>query len=275
VSGEAGANTGARTLVWVDRKGTQTPIVGVPPRAYQYPRLSHDESLVALTIGDQEQDISILSLARRTLTKVTFGPAIDLQATWYPSDDRILFSSTRFGPANLFSQRVDGTGTVERLTESPDNQLTTTMSRDGKYVVLLEQHGGTGNDLMLLTLEPSAAGSGSAPAPSTDKGLKPKALIQSTATEAHPEISPDGHWLAYMSNATGQQQIVVQPFPDLNGRWEVSTDGGASYPILIAELSGHAKPARIPGGRVLCGRRLRYGGQRKSGVSGFLRLLFR
>jgi serine/threonine-protein kinase len=57
--------------------------------------------------------------------------------------------------------------------------------------------------------------------------------------ETNPEISPDGHWLAYQSDESGQGEVYVRPYPDVNtGRWQISTGGGT-------------RPAWNPNGREL------------------------
>ena len=229
IPGGANVTGSDRTLVWVDRSGKEAPVPGIRPRAYQYPRLSRDSTRVALSVADQEADIHIFHFGRQTLTQVTFGPAVDLQGIWLPDNERILFSSTRAGPANLYVQRADGAGQTQRITDSTANQLTTTISPDGRSVVLLEQHAGTGNDLALLRLDTrlenanASARGGKVPA---ELKLKTEPFIATSYTEAHPELSPDGRYLAFMSNDTGQQQVYVVPFPDRNGRWLISQDGG-------------------------------------------------
>ena len=65
-----------RTLVWVDREGRETPLK-TPARAYVYPRLSPDGTRAAVDTRDQENDIWILDLARETLTRLTFGRALE------------------------------------------------------------------------------------------------------------------------------------------------------------------------------------------------------
>ena len=102
-----------RTLVWVDRQGQETPIAA-PPRAYHYPRIAPDGTRVALYRIDQENDIWLWDLARQTLTRVTFDAAADSYPVWTPDGRRLLFSSERAGPRNLFGQAADGTGAVER-----------------------------------------------------------------------------------------------------------------------------------------------------------------
>jgi serine/threonine-protein kinase len=215
-----------RSLVWVNRAGQETPITGVPKRSYQYPRLSPDNSRVALSIDDQEQDIWVLDLAVQTLTRATFSPGLDAMAAWYPDGQRFLFASGRDGVPNLYAQRADGTGAAERITKSDVPQFIPTLSPDGTLVVALEQRAGTGNDLVLVRLGGATGGSRGSGATSPGE-LKSEPLVATQFTEALPEISPDGRWLAYVSNDSGTPQIIVQPFPQVSGgRWQVSTEGG-------------------------------------------------
>ena len=144
--------------MWVDRSGQETAVSGAPRRAYQYPHLSHDNSRVALTIEDQDRDIWVFDVGVQTITRATFAPALDGMPVWYPDDARLLFVSARDGTPNLYSQRADGTGTVERLTKTTSPQFVPAISPDGASVVAPEQRTGTGNDLVLIRLrEPAAA----------------------------------------------------------------------------------------------------------------------
>ena len=117
------------------------------------------------------------------------------------------------GPSNLFWQAADGTGPVERLTESPNEQSPHAFSPDGTRLLIREERTEpTGADLALLTLEGER---------------RVETLVQTTFTERNGEISPDGRWLAYQSDESGQFEIYVRPFPDADrGRWQMSTGGG-------------------------------------------------
>jgi serine/threonine-protein kinase len=199
------------TLVWVDRQGREQPIKA-PPRAYTYPRISPDGTKVAVYIFDQENDIWIWDLTRETLTRLTFDSRLDRMPLWTPDGRRIVFSSQRGGGDNLFWQAADGTGPVERLTESPNAQFPTSFSPDGTRLVFRDQTPDGASDIGVLALEG-----------------EPRAtpLMQTAYAEWNPELSPDGRWIAYQSNESGREEIYVRPFPKVEaGRWQVSTRGG-------------------------------------------------
>jgi len=205
-----------RSLVWVDRTGREEPLAA-PARAYQYLRLSPDGTRVALDIRDQDQDIWIWAFAGQTLTRLTFDAAQNLFPTWTTDGRRIVFTSSRTGNANLYSQLADGTGTVSRLTDSPYTHVPASVSPRGDALLFNETTPQTSSDLLLLPFAPDAVPPNGAAQP----------LMRTMAAEANGEISPDGRWLAYQSNETGRDEIYVRPFPDVDaGRWQISTAGG-------------------------------------------------
>jgi serine/threonine-protein kinase len=210
-----GSSNGAiRSLVWVNRQGQEEPIKA-PPRVYQRARLSPDGTRVVLDIRDQELDLWILDLARQTLTKLTDSPAQDSNPVWTPDSRRLIFASRRAGGQNLFWQAADNTGTVERLTTAVNVQIPTSISPDGTRLVFRENLPETGGDLRTLRMD------GTGP-------RQTEPLLHTKSTEDNGEISPDGHWLAYQSNESGQFQIYVRPFPNVDsGHWQISTNGGA------------------------------------------------
>ena len=207
VSGGA-ASGSAQTLVWVDRQGLETPLAA-PPGAYASPRVSPDGLRVAVA---ETINIWLWDVARATLTPLTFPPNAKLFPVWTPDGRRIVFTSDRMGVPNLFAQTADGTGAIERLTESPNVQVPTAVSPDGSYVVFTELSPKTGQDVMALRLD------------GTGRVLP---LVQTAFDERNGIVSPDGRWLAYEANDSGAFQISVRPFPEVNsGRWQVSTSGG-------------------------------------------------
>jgi len=210
----------ARSLVWVDRRGQETPIKA-PPRAYAIPRLSPDGTRVALDIRDQENDIWIWDLARETLTRLTSDPALDGEPIWTPDGRRLLFSSSRTGLPNLYGQAADGTGTADRLTTIAIQP--TSVTPDGARVVGTATAPRTQWDVVVF---PLASHAGPGPSPGTGVA-RVEPLIQTPFTERNAEVSPNGRFLVYESNESGRNEIYVRPFPDVErGRWQVSTGGG-------------------------------------------------
>ena len=203
----------ARTLVWVDRQGREEAITAAPPRPYLYPRLSPDGTRLALEIRDHPNDVWVLNLARQTLTPVTSNPGIDQAPVWMPDGLRLVFTSSRDGGVgSLFWQAADGTGIAEPLTESPNYQRPSAVLPDGR-ILFWEAGVKTAADVMMLTPQ---------------KGRRVQALIPGPLVDRNAEVSPNGQWLAYESNDSGQFEVFVRPFPDVNKeKIPVSTAGGA------------------------------------------------
>jgi serine/threonine-protein kinase len=200
-----------RTLVWVDRQGRETSIP-VPPRPYLLPALSSDGTRAMVFGNDQEHDLWLWDFGRTTLTRLTLAPGIDGIGVWTPDGRRVIFSSDRTGVRNLFWQAADGTGAVERLTESLNTQYPSAVSPDGRRLIFTEEAPGTADDVMMMEL---------------DGTRRVTPLVQSPFNERNGSVSPDGHWLTYEANDSGRVEVYVRPFPDVSsGHWQVSTDGG-------------------------------------------------
>ena len=200
-----------RTLVWVDRAGREEALAA-GPRLYRYPRVSPDGTRLALALEDQEIDIWIWHFARETLTRLTFDPARDNRPAWTPDGLQVAFGSQRDGVFSTFWKAADGTGTVERLIESANGPLPLTFSPDGTQLVFYETHPETGRDLRVRSMDADGAS---------------VHLLVTEFDELNAEISPDGHWLAYQSSASGQNEIYVRLFPNVeDGQWLISRGGG-------------------------------------------------
>ena len=199
-----------RTLVWVDRQGKEEALTA-EPRAYVYPRLSPDGSRLALEVRDQETDIWVWDFVPGTLTRITFGRSRDLYPIWTPDGASVAFASNRNGVYDLYSKAADGTGAVERLTENLNRDSPNAFTPDGSQLVFGSVSGTQeGWDLRVLSL-----------------GGSSEPLLATEFNERNAELSPDGQWLAYESNASGQYEIYVRPFPNVDeGQRLISRDGG-------------------------------------------------
>jgi eukaryotic-like serine/threonine-protein kinase len=208
----------------MDRTGATTPLRATGAEWYT-PRFSPDGQKLALSIRDATQsDVWIYEWARDTLMKFTFDAAFESFPVWTPDGRRVLFSSERAtkGVSNLYWQRADGTGDVQRLTDSPANQVPFSIHPSGKWIAFAEQKSGATWGIVVLPIEGDET--------TGWKPGKPTTFLDTPALEYAPMFSPDGRWIAYMSNESGRMEVYVRPFPGPGGKWQISTDGGG-YPV--------------------------------------------
>jgi serine/threonine-protein kinase len=200
----------ARTLVWVDRKGTVQPIEA-PARGYAQPQISPDGQQIAVAIENPKNDVWVYDLARGTLTRLTFEGNNNSRPLWTPDGKSILFRSDKAGPgSNLFLKLADGTGSERQITNFAMN-LPTSISPDGKLAFFYKRDPKTSSDIWMVPLEGD---------------LKPAVVLQTPFIESAAKISPDGKFLAYHSNEAGHFEVYVRSFPGPGGKWQISTDGG-------------------------------------------------
>jgi serine/threonine-protein kinase len=214
---------GRAPISWLDRKG-KTTVLRPTSANWSNLQFSPDGRRLALEIVDGQDDIWVYEWERDVLTRLTSDPASDRNPVWTPDGHRIAFASTRADAStpNLYWQQADGTGEVQRLTESKNLQLPASWHPDGHVLAFEEQNPRTGYDLMLLPLTGDDV-----------SGWKPGAptvFLNSLFSERQPTFSRDGHWLAYSSNETGRMEVYVRPFPGPGGKWQISTDGG-DFPV--------------------------------------------
>jgi serine/threonine-protein kinase len=99
---------------------------------------------------------------------------------------------------------------MERLTTSDKIQRAGSFTPDGSTLAFIQWSPETGEDILLLDM----------------KSRQVKTFLNSKAEEGWPNFSPNGHWLAYASDESGQLEVWVRPFPGPGGRWQVSKEGG-------------------------------------------------
>ncbi len=233
--------------MWVSRQGQETAIAA-PPRVYLHPRIAPDGASVTLYSQDQEFDIWRWDVARTMLTRLTFDGSLDINPALTPDSRRLIFSSDRAGARNLFWQAADGTGAVERLTDSPNRQNAGAVSPDGTRLIFTELAPKTGSDVMQVQL---------------DGTRRVTPLVQTPFKEQNGILSPDGRWLAYEANDSGRFEVYVRPFPGVNdGYWQVST-GGGTRPLwapngagALLSVAGRGAHERWRGARPVVGGHL-------------------
>ena len=224
-----------RRLVWFDRSGKAVGTLGAPDaNNLTVPSLSPDGRRVAVTRTLQgNADIWLLDGIRST--RFTFDPSLDRYPIWSPDGSRIVFDSNRKGHRDLYLKPSDGAGNEELLLESAQDKSANDWSRDGRFLLYTSTDPQTGYDLWMLPMQgdPSAS-SGQAPSAGSGQGRKPSVFLKTNFDERRARFSPDGRWVAYMSNETGRYEIYVRPFSgnapgaSTGGQWQVSTSGGIS-----------------------------------------------
>jgi Tol biopolymer transport system component len=199
-------------LAWFDRGGKELGRIG-GPGGYHSPKLSPDGRRVAVyrTSGiGSPGDIWVFDLARNTQTRLTFDAADDSVPLWSPDGNSIAFTSTRNSSFGLYQKNSNGIGDEELLLKVESSLVPEDWSLDGRFLVYMLTDRG-GRDVGFLPL----AGD-----------RKPVPVLNTAFLERHAQLSPDGRWMAYVSNESGAYEVYVQSFPAGGGKWQISTGGG-------------------------------------------------
>ena len=209
-------------LRWFDRAGKALGTLGAPdeesPRLSS-PRVSPDGRRVAVSRAVQgNADIWLLDGARTS--RFTFDAAPDRNLIWSPDGSRIVFESDRKGTRNLYVKSSSGAGGEELLLESPQGKIMTDWSADGRFILYFTPLN-TDRDVWVLPMEGDR---------------KPWVFLKTNFNERWAHFSPDGRWVAYMSDESGRDEIYLRPFGEpaaagatanrAGGQWQVSTAGG-------------------------------------------------
>lgn len=200
--------------LWVDRGGrTINSVERLDNNGLV--RLAPDDRRFAFTrisALDSHSDIWLSDVAGSNAGRFTFEPANDQFPIWSPDGSRIVWASNRSGWFNLYEKNADGTGQDALLLQNEYNKFPTDWSRDGRYIIYRQIDPKTRYDLWVLPLFGER---------------KPFPFLQTAANEASGVVSPDGQWMAYISDESGRYEVYVESFPGHGGKRQVSTAGGA------------------------------------------------
>ncbi len=202
----------SRQLLWLDRAGKQIGSLG-EWSVYSSPWLAPDEKRFVAERRDPQittWDLWLADLSGANATRFTFDPSNDISPVWSPDGSRIIWVSAREGRARLYQKAANGTGQDEPLFNV--SGFPTDWSRDGRFIIYYQTDPKTKNDVWVLPL---------------DGEQKPFPFLQTEAYEGGAQLSPDGRWLAYVSDESGRFEVYVQRFPAGGGQRQVSTGGGA------------------------------------------------
>jgi Tol biopolymer transport system component len=209
---QGGSSGGLSQLTWSDRSGKTIETIG-EPGPILWPRLSHDGRRVAyqsVDAGSGTGDVWVYDLTRRVPTRLTFDPADDTAPMWSPDDSRIAFCG---GPndSEIHVKSATGAGRDELLYRADrGNVFLNDWSKDGRFILFSVDGANSRRDVWALSV--------------ADRKATP--WQQTPVFEAGAQFSPDGKWIAYISDESGRFELYVQPFPGPGGKWQISKGGG-------------------------------------------------
>jgi eukaryotic-like serine/threonine-protein kinase len=197
-------------LLWMDRSGKTTSITE-EVRPYTFPAISPDGKRIALILQGSSFDVWVYDLERDTLTKVSFG-ADDYRPHWSPDGKMIAYDSSKSGHQQVYVKRSVAQSAEIMVTDGPESKELYGWTPDGHEIIFGRLNKDTGWDLYAAQVE-------------GDHKVRP--LVEAPFNQKGARLSPDGKWLAYVSDESGQPEVFVQAMSDPNTRAQISSDTGA------------------------------------------------
>ena len=199
-------------LVWLDRTGKQVSTLGDQGK-YGLARLSPDGRNVVMYREDPADatkgDLWLVEAQRGMFSRLTFHPAPGYTAVWSPDGSHLAVAAFA---AKVQIMPANGSGTPVNVSDEQVAMIRD-WSPDGHTIVVQQQNSSTGMDVFSL------------PVSDNPQPLTP--VLNSQFDEILPRLSPDGRWMAYISNESGRGEVYVVPFPGPGGRWQISNNGVA------------------------------------------------
>jgi serine/threonine-protein kinase len=197
-----------RELLSVDRHGSAT-LLADQERPFQDVRFSPDGEQLVVAIGEfPANDLWLVNPARNSWSRIA-PEGKNMAPIWSPSGDQIFFASNRSGMYNVFSISADGSH-VKQITNREYWPWPRSISPGGRTLIFAVQHPVTSYDLWTID---TATG-------------RESPLLVGPSDQDFGDFSPDGQWIAYMSNESGRAEVYVQHFPPTGRKWSASRDGG-------------------------------------------------
>ncbi len=236
--GPPAANSGITQLAWFARTGRQLALAA-PSGEYRNPALSPDGRYVAFERGTPA-DIWVLDIEKGVTSRTTRHAAADVLPIWSPDGRAIVFASDRDGSRNLYEVAYGVVGEERQLLKM--DAVPTDWSREGRYIALESNRDLTGTPVpsaAAVVGPPPFAGIWwdgtltnqhiwALPVSGDSKERKPLRVTESRFSERAGRISPDGHWIAYLSTDQLQAQLHIQSFPQAGTKRQVSTKGAST-----------------------------------------------
>jgi eukaryotic-like serine/threonine-protein kinase len=207
-----------RQLSWLDRGGKNIGAVG-EPADWGPPRISPDGSRIAVGRREERSGVAVLWVLNAAdgsafqLTHMTRGSSA--QPVWSPDGSQIAFASDELGTYDLYVQPAKAPSLPELLYRDGHKKIFDDWSRDGRTLVFDEIIPGTARGLWVLN----------------SAQRKATTILDTIHSEGYGALSPDGKWLAYQSDETGINEVIVQAWdngsPGTKKLFTISHGGGA------------------------------------------------
>jgi hypothetical protein len=198
---------------WFERSGKPGEYL-TEPGAHFDARLSPDGKTAAVSTGDPG-DVWLYDLARGIRTRLTFDPMTDAGAVWSPDGKAIYYSSDRRVHWRIYRRWVSGAGQEEAITSDAEPASAWDTTPDGRFLVY-ERSASKARTNLDLWIMPLTGGGKATP------------FLAAPFSESDARFAPDGRWLAYTSDESGRTEVYVTSFPGREGRWQISSGGGAA-----------------------------------------------
>jgi Tol biopolymer transport system component/DNA-binding winged helix-turn-helix (wHTH) protein len=192
-------------LTWVNRTGAQQQALDVPASMVNF-RLSPDgRSLLA---ASSLTDVSGLWTVDLTRGHWTLLAADGIAPLWSPDGRRLAYTS-RAGQ-ELYVRAATDDSVAQPVVRDPTVKVLNDWSRDGRHIIYAQHSAATKLDLWLLSLDGGAA----------------KPLLNTSSNEAQARLSPDGRWIAYVSDESGTPEVYVRRYPGMDDPRLISAGSG-------------------------------------------------
>jgi len=210
---------GLSALTWYDRTGKELGRVG-EIGVLSNPTLSPDDGRLAVDVADTKANninIWLSDLKRDTYSRFTFDSSEDVGGVWSRDGSLIAYRSLQSSDTNVFVKQTQGLQpphsiiSLKERSRATDDLNPNSWSLDGAQ--------------LLCTLQPATGGTQLVLLPTSGGNMTP--FLTTKTSETNGQISPDGKWVAYASNESGDWEIYVTTFPTAAGKWQVSQSGGS------------------------------------------------
>ena len=204
--------TSQTRLAWADRTGRSIG-TATPPGIYGEMALSADDKHVAFSRYGQDGHVWLIDLERGITSRLTFQGPLNNVPIWSPDGKQIVFASGRDQGLDLYQRPSDSSGPEQLLLKLSAQPIVfpSDWSADGRFIAYYRNDPSTQLDIWTMAM---------------DADHKPVPYLRGDFNESQPQFSPDGRWIAYVSDESGSRQVYVQSFPTPGGRRQISAEGG-------------------------------------------------